>query len=97
MELSLTAIIIIVVILYLLMSLRVLRQYERGVVFLLGKFAGERGPGLTLIFDLAGSDSVFCAVVSFCEQPLATIAKMEMAAVADRSACLMLEFIRTPL
>src|SRR6201995_424464 len=50
MELSLTAIIIIVVILYLLMSLRVLRQYERGVVFLLGKFAGERGPGLTLIF-----------------------------------------------
>ena len=34
----------------LLVSLRVLRQYERGVVFLLGKFAGVRGPGLTLIF-----------------------------------------------
>jgi hypothetical protein len=28
----------------------VLRQYERGVVFLLGKFEGVRGPGLTLIF-----------------------------------------------
>jgi regulator of protease activity HflC (stomatin/prohibitin superfamily) len=28
----------------------VLRQYERGVVFLLGKFADARGPGLTLIF-----------------------------------------------
>jgi len=27
-----------------------LKQYERGVVFLLGKFAGVRGPGLTLIF-----------------------------------------------
>ena len=27
-----------------------LRQYERGVVFLLGKFEGVRGPGLTLIF-----------------------------------------------
>src|ERR1700687_1429307 len=40
----------IVVILYLIVSLRVLRQYERGVVFLLGKFAGVRGPGLTLIF-----------------------------------------------
>jgi len=35
---------------YALVSLRVLRQYERGVVFLLGKFAGVRGPGLTLIF-----------------------------------------------
>src|SRR4029079_17609994 len=28
----------------------ILRQYERGVVFLLGKFSGVRGPGLTLIF-----------------------------------------------
>ena len=35
---------------YVLVSLRVLKQYERGVVFLLGKFEGVRGPGLTLIF-----------------------------------------------
>src|SRR6476646_8168418 len=34
---------------YLLVSLRVLKQYERGVVFLLGRFSGVRGPGLTLI------------------------------------------------
>src|SRR5438046_8417495 len=40
----------IAVILYLIGSLRVLRQYERGVVFLLGKFEGVRGPGLTIIF-----------------------------------------------
>src|SRR5271157_4253330 len=40
----------IAVILYLIGSLRVLRQYERGVVFLLGKFESVRGPGLTLIF-----------------------------------------------
>src|SRR5436189_4072812 len=40
----------IAVILYLIGSLRVLRQYERGVVFLLGKFEGVRGPGITLIF-----------------------------------------------
>ena len=38
------------VVLYVLASLRVLKQYERGVVFLLGKFAGVRGAGLTLIF-----------------------------------------------
>src|SRR5260221_10460860 len=31
-------------------TLRVHTQYERGVVFLLGKFAGVRGPGLRLIF-----------------------------------------------
>jgi regulator of protease activity HflC (stomatin/prohibitin superfamily) len=40
----------IAVVLYVIVSLRVLKQYERGVVFLLGKFAGVRGPGLTLIF-----------------------------------------------
>jgi regulator of protease activity HflC (stomatin/prohibitin superfamily) len=35
---------------YALASIRVLKQYERGVVFFLGKFEGVRGPGLTLIF-----------------------------------------------
>jgi regulator of protease activity HflC (stomatin/prohibitin superfamily) len=36
--------------LYIISSIRVLKQYERGVVFFLGKFEGVRGPGLTLIF-----------------------------------------------
>src|SRR5229473_5401148 len=40
----------IALLVYLLGSLRVLRQYERGVVFLLRKFEGVRAPGLTLIF-----------------------------------------------
>jgi regulator of protease activity HflC (stomatin/prohibitin superfamily) len=40
----------IIVFFYLCTSIRILRQYERGVVFLLGKFTGVRGPGLTLIF-----------------------------------------------
>jgi regulator of protease activity HflC (stomatin/prohibitin superfamily) len=35
---------------YLFISIRVLRQYERGVVFNLGKFSGVRGPGLALIW-----------------------------------------------
>jgi regulator of protease activity HflC (stomatin/prohibitin superfamily) len=47
---SITAVLVIVVIFYLLVSIRVLRQYERGVVFFLGKFAGVRGPGLTIVF-----------------------------------------------
>jgi regulator of protease activity HflC (stomatin/prohibitin superfamily) len=47
---SITAVLAIVVIFYLLASIRVLRQYERGVVFFLGRFAGVRGPGLTIVF-----------------------------------------------
>src|SRR5271163_1235978 len=47
---GLISILVILIVAYVLVSLRVLKQYERGVVFLLGKFAGVRGPGLTLIF-----------------------------------------------
>jgi len=39
-----------VVAVYLLASFRILKQYERGVVFFLGKFEGVRGPGLTMVF-----------------------------------------------
>ena len=46
----LIVIVIVALIFYAFVSLRVLRQYERGVVFLLGKFAGVRGPGLTVVF-----------------------------------------------
>ena len=41
---------IVILIIYAFISIRVLRQYERGVVFVLGKFRGVRGPGLTTIF-----------------------------------------------
>ena len=34
---------------YVLGSLRVLKQYERGVVFFLGRYTGTRGPGLAFI------------------------------------------------
>ena len=38
------------VIAFLLASIRVLRQYERGVVFLLGKFESVREPGFSFVF-----------------------------------------------
>src|ERR1700743_1596427 len=41
---------ILVVVIFAFASTRVIKQYERGVVFFLGKFEGVRGPGLTLIF-----------------------------------------------
>ncbi len=34
---------------YSLGSLRVLKQYERGVTFLLGRYTGTKGPGLTIV------------------------------------------------
>ena len=43
-------ILVILILVYLFWAVRVLRQYERGVVFRLGKFEGVRGPGLTVIF-----------------------------------------------
>ena len=43
-------VIIALIVFYVLASCRVLKQYERGVVFLLGKFVGVRAPGFTLIF-----------------------------------------------
>src|SRR5271169_6132537 len=47
---SILVILAIVLVLYFISALRVLRQYERGVVFLLGRFENVRGAGLTLIF-----------------------------------------------
>jgi regulator of protease activity HflC (stomatin/prohibitin superfamily) len=45
----LTPFFIVAVLFYIFVALRVLRQYERGVVFRLGKFGGVRGPGLTMV------------------------------------------------
>src|SRR6266566_2285960 len=49
-QISFLPILVVAVVLYLIGAIRVLRQYERGVVFFLGKFASVRGPGLTLVF-----------------------------------------------
>ncbi|HVU75425.1 MAG TPA: slipin family protein [Candidatus Paceibacterota bacterium] len=43
-------IVIILALIYGLASLRVVRQYERGVVFTLGRFTGIREPGLRFVF-----------------------------------------------
>jgi regulator of protease activity HflC (stomatin/prohibitin superfamily) len=42
--------IIVVGIITLLASIRVVKEYDRGVVFFLGKFKDVRGPGLILLF-----------------------------------------------
>src|SRR5580698_9440030 len=47
---GLISIIVFLAIFYALASIRILKQYERGVVFFLVKFESVRGPGLTFIF-----------------------------------------------
>ncbi|NLA05836.1 MAG: slipin family protein [Firmicutes bacterium] len=44
--------IIIVILLFLVSSLKVVREYERVVVFRLGRLIGEKGPGLILVIPL---------------------------------------------
>ena len=46
------SIIILLVLFILANSVKILREYERGVVFRLGRFAGVRGPGLILLIPM---------------------------------------------
>jgi regulator of protease activity HflC (stomatin/prohibitin superfamily) len=48
---SFTTIVIIIVVLYLISSIKILREYERGVIFRLGRVLGApKGPGIILVF-----------------------------------------------
>jgi len=43
------AVVAVLAVLFFYMSVRVLREYERGVVFTLGRYTGTKGPGLFLL------------------------------------------------
>jgi regulator of protease activity HflC (stomatin/prohibitin superfamily) len=48
---SFTTIVIIIVVLYLISSIKILREYERGVIFRLGRLLDQpKGPGIVLVF-----------------------------------------------
>jgi len=44
-----TVYIVLILILLLVSAIRILREYERGVVFTLGRFTGVKGPGLIIL------------------------------------------------
>jgi regulator of protease activity HflC (stomatin/prohibitin superfamily) len=47
----LSVIVVLIVVIYLLNSIKILREYERGVIFRLGRLLPEpKGPGLILVF-----------------------------------------------
>ncbi len=44
--------VVVIVMFILVNTIKILREYERGVVFRLGRFAGVRGPGLILLIPM---------------------------------------------
>ncbi|WP_354222539.1 slipin family protein [Bradyrhizobium sp. F1.4.3] len=51
-EYSIYAVLALIVILFLTQAVRILREYERGVIFTLGRFTGEKGPGLIILIPV---------------------------------------------
>jgi len=43
---------IIIVVIFLMSAIRVLREYERGVIFRLGRLIGAKGPGLIILIPM---------------------------------------------
>jgi len=43
------AIVVVIVLMVLFSAIRVVQQYERGVIFVLGRFTGAKGPGIFLV------------------------------------------------
>jgi regulator of protease activity HflC (stomatin/prohibitin superfamily) len=62
---ALTTVVVVVAVLALLgfaLSVRIVKQYERGVLFRLGRVLGVREPGLTLIVpaaEMPATDAAF--------------------------------------
>ncbi len=44
------AVVAILILIFLYASIKILREYERGVVFTLGRYTGTKGPGLILLY-----------------------------------------------
>ena len=49
MTLILIIIVLVIVVVLVSLSLRVVKEYDRGVIFFLGKYTGVRGPGLIIL------------------------------------------------
>ncbi|MGY4417297.1 regulator of protease activity HflC (stomatin/prohibitin superfamily)/membrane protein implicated in regulation of membrane protease activity [Bradyrhizobium sp. LB7.1] len=51
-EYSIYAVLALIVIMFLTQAVRILREYERGVIFTLGRFTGVKGPGLIILIPV---------------------------------------------
>lgn len=51
-EYSIYAVLALLVVMFLTQAVRILREYERGVIFTLGRFTGVKGPGLIILVPI---------------------------------------------
>lgn len=51
-EYSIYAVLALLVVMFLTQAVRILREYERGVIFTLGRFTGVKGPGLVILIPV---------------------------------------------
>ncbi|HEY8158050.1 MAG TPA: SPFH domain-containing protein [Methylobacter sp.] len=49
---SLVNLVILVAMVLVFLSLRIVKEYDRGVIFFLGKVTGVRGPGLIILIPI---------------------------------------------
>src|SRR5580692_10612577 len=49
---TIVIVIVALALMFLYASIKILREYERGVVFTLGRYTGTKGPGLILLYPL---------------------------------------------
>ncbi len=45
-------VVVVIIVAFIFMALRVLREYERGVMFSLGRFTGVKGPGVIFVWPI---------------------------------------------
>ena len=46
------AVVVAIVIIFLMNAIRIVREYERGVIFRLGRLVGAKGPGIFLLIPI---------------------------------------------
>ena len=72
----LTMTLLVVILLFVLSGLRVVQQYERGVIFVLGRLTGAKGPGLFWIVPfISRMEKVDLRVVTLNVQPQEVITR----------------------
>ena len=50
-------VVLIIAVIILFAAIKILNEYERGVVFTLGRFTGVKGPGLILLVPVRAADA----------------------------------------
>ena len=73
---SVLAVVVVFVLFVLMSAIRILKEYERGVIFRLGRLVGSKGPGLILLIPIIDKmEKVSLRVIAFDVPPQDVITK----------------------